>query len=185
MEDAAIIDLYWARDEGAIAATDAKYGGLCRGLSQNILNSQEDAEECVNDAWQKAWDTIPPQRPGSLRAYLARITRNLSIDRWRAGRADRRGNGMDTLLAELEDCLPAAPSAEEITEARETARAIDCWLDTLSQADRTAFLRRYWYGQAVNRVAQQAGCSPNSMAKRLSRLRAGLRCALEQEGIVV
>ncbi len=185
MEDTAIIDLYWARDEGAIAASNAKYGGLCRSLSQNILNSREDAEECVNDTWKKAWDTMPPQRPGSLRAYLAKITRNLSIDRWRAGRAERRGNGMGPLLAELEDCLPAVPSAEEITEVRETARAIDRWLDTLSQADRTAFLRRYWYGQPVSRVARQAGCSPNGMTKRLSRLRISLRKALEQEGITV
>ncbi len=185
MEDAAIIGLYWARDERAIVVSDEKYGKLCRSLSRDILDSLEDAEECVNDTWKKAWDTMPPQRPGSLRAYLAKITRNLSIDRWRAARADRRGNGMGALLAELEDCLPAAPSAEEITELRETARAIDRWLDTLSQGDRTAFLRRYWYGQQVNRVARQAGCSPNSMAKRLSRLRAGLRKALEQEGINV
>ncbi len=185
MEDAAIIGLYWARDERAIAASDAKYGGLCRGLSQSILDSREDAEECVNDTWQRAWDTMPPQRPGCLRAYLAKIVRNLSIDRWRARRADRRGGGMEELLAELEDCLPAAPSAEELTEVRETARAIGRWLDTLSPADRRAFLRRYWYGQRVDRVARQAGCSPNSMAKRLGRLRAGLRKALEQEGIVV
>jgi RNA polymerase sigma-70 factor (ECF subfamily) len=183
MEDIQIIDLYWARDEGAIAASDEKYGWLCRNLSQNILDSREDAEECVNDTWHKAWDTMPPQRPGSLRAYLAKITRNLSIDRWRAKRAEKRGRGMDVLLEELEESLPAAPSAEELTEARETARTIERWLDTLSPADRTAFLRRYWYGQRVDRVAAQAGCSPNSMAKRLGRLRDGLRRALEQEGI--
>ena len=185
MEDTAIIDLYWARDEGAITASDAKYGGLCRGLSLDILDSREDAEECVNDTWRRAWDTMPPQRPGSLRAYLAKITRNLSIDRWRVRRAEKRGSGLETLLTELDDCLPAAPSAEEVTEAKETAQAIDRWLDTLSPADRTAFLRRYWYGQPVSQVAAQAGCSPNSMTKRLGRLRDGLRRALEQEGIVV
>ena len=89
MEDTAIIGLYWARDEGAIAASEEKYGKLCRSLSRDILDSPEDAEECVNDTWRKAWDTMPPQRPGSLRAYLAKITRNLSIDRWRSqiGRA--------------------------------------------------------------------------------------------------
>lgn len=183
MEDAAIVGLYWARDEGAIAASDEKYGKMCRTLSRNILDSREDAEECVNDTWQRAWDTMPPQRPGSLRAYLARITRNLSIDRWRASRAGKRGNGLTVLLEELEECLPAAPSAEEISEARETARVIDRWLSQLSPADRTAFLRRYWYGQRVDQVAKQAGCSPNSMAKRLGRLRDGLRKALEQEGI--
>ncbi len=185
MEDEAIIGLYWARDEGAIAASDEKYGRLCRKLSLDILDSREDAEECVNDTWRRAWDTIPPQRPGSLRAYLARIARNLSIDRWRSRRADKRGSGLEILLDELDDCLPAAPSAEEVTEAKETARAIDRWLDGLSPADRTAFLRRYWYGQPVGQVAIQAGCSPNTMTKRLSRLRDGLRKFLEQEGIIV
>ena len=185
MEDTAIIDLYWARDERAIAASDEKYGTLCRRLSQNILDSWEDAEECVNDTWQRAWDTMPPQRPNSLRAYLAKITRNLSIDRWRAKRAEKRGGGLEPLFIELEDCLPAAPSAEEFSEAEETARIIDRWLDTLSPADRKSFLRRYWYGERVDRIAAQAGCSPNSMTKRLGRLRAGLRLALEQEGIVI
>lgn len=185
MEDAAIIGLYWVRDERAITASDEKYGRLCRSLSRDILDSPEDAEECVNDTWRKAWDTMPPQRPGSLRAYFVKITRNLSIDRWRARRAEKRGAGLAVLLEELEECLPAAPSAEEISEARETARAIDRWLSQLSPADRTAFLRRYWYGQRVDRVAAQAGCSPNSMAKRLGRLRDGLRKALEQEGISV
>ena len=185
MEDAAIIGLYWARDEGAITASDEKYGSLCRLLSQNILDSREDAEECVNDTWQRAWDTMPPQRPNSLRAYLVKITRNLSIDRWRAKRAEKRRNGLDVLLDELEDCLPTPSGAEELTEARETARVVDHWLSELSPADRSAFLRRSWYGQRVSEVAAQAGCPSNTMTKRLSRLRRGLRQALEREGIVL
>ena len=187
MDDHAIVELYHRREERAIAETDQKYGGLCRSIALRLLGDREDAEECANDTWQRAWDTMPPQRPSSLRAYFAKITRNLSIDRWRARRAEKRGAGLSVLLDELEESLPlpAAPSAEEIAEARETARAIDRWLDTLSPADRKAFLRRYWYGQRVDRVAAQAGCSPNSMAKRLGRLRDGLRRALEQEGINV
>ena len=187
MEDTGIIALYWQRDERAIAETDSKYGSLCRRIAMNILRSFSDSEECVSDSYLRAWDTMPPQRPSSLRAYFAKITRNLSIDRWRARRAEKRGAGLSVLLDELEESLPlpAAPSAEEIAEARETARAIDRWLDALSPADRKAFLRRYWYGQRVDRVAAQAGCSPNSMAKRLGRLRDGLRRALEQEGINV
>ena len=185
MEDAAIIGLYWARDEGAIAASDEKYGRACRRLSQNMLDSREDAEECVNDTWSRAWDTMPPQRPDSLRAYLARITRNLSIDRWRANRAEKRRGALDVLLRELEDCRPASRGAEELTEARETARVIDRWLSELSPADRIAFLRRYRYGQRVDEVAAQAGCSSNTMTRRLGRLRDGLRRVLEQEGIVL
>ena len=183
MEDGAIVELYWQRDERAITASDEKYGGLCRSLSQNILESVQDAEECVNDTWHRAWVTMPPQRPGSLRAYLVRIARNLSIDRWRARRSQKRGEGMEALVLELEDCVPAVPSAEAGFEARETAAAIDRWLDTLSREDRTAFVRRYWYGERVDALAGRYGCTPRQMAGRLFRLRGGLRRALEREGV--
>ncbi len=185
MDDARIISLYWARDEGAIPASDEKYGGLCRTLSRNILGSPEDAEECVNDTWHRAWKAMPPQRPQSLRAFFAALTRNLSLDRWRARSAEKRGGGLEVLLSELEDCLPAAESVEDAAASHELARIIDCWLDGLAGPERVAFLRRYWYGQRVAEVARQAGCSPNTMTKRLGRLREGLRRALEQEGISV
>lgn len=185
MEDARIIGLYWARDEEAIPASDEKYGGLCRTLSRNILGSPEDAEECVNDTWHRAWDTMPPQRPQSLRAYFVAITRNLSLNRWHRARAEKRGGGLEVLLAELEECLPAAESVEDAVASRELSRAIDRWLDGLALADQEAFLWRYWYGQQVAEVARQAGCSPNTMTKRLGRLRESLRRALEQEGISV
>ena len=183
VEDGAIIELYWQRDQQAITASDQKYGGLCRSLSQNILDSREDAEECVNDTWHRAWITMPPQRPGSLGAYLARITRNLSIDRWRSRRSQKRGAGMEALVLELEDCVPAVPSAEAEFEAREVAAAIDRWLDTLGREDRAAFVRRYWYAERVDELARQFGCTPQQMAGRLFRLRGGLRRALEREGV--
>ena len=183
MEDGAIVELYWQRNEQAITASDEKYGGLCRRLSRNILDSVQDAEECVNDTWHRAWMTMPPQRPASLRAYLARIARNLSIDRWRAMRSQKRGEGMEALVLELEDCVPAVQSAEAEFEAKETAAAIDRWLDTLSREDRMAFVRRYWYGERVDALAGQCGCTPKQMAGRLFRLRNGLRRALEREGV--
>ena len=183
MEDAAIVQLYWARDQQAVAASEEKYGQRCRALSCNILASWEDAEECVNDTWHRAWDTMPPQRPQSLGAYLLRITRNLSIDRWRARRSQKRGDGLEALVLELEDCVPAAASAEEQCEAREVAAAVDRWLDTLPREDRTVFVRRYWYGERVDRLASRFGRSPNWMSQRLRRLRAGLRRALEREGV--
>ena len=184
MEDGAIIALYWARDEGAITASDEKYGALCRGLAHNILASREDAEECVNDTWHRAWNTMPPRRPDCLRAYFAKIVRNLSIDRWRARHSRKRGEGMEVLLEELEDCVPA-PSAEAETEAREVTRSIDRWLDTLPRPDRTAFVLRYWYGSRVDELAARQGCTPQKMAQRLFRLRGSLRAALEKEGIVL
>ena len=185
MEDAAIVQLYWDREERAIAESDRKYGIFCIRMAQNILNSSQDAEECVNDTWHRAWDTMPPQRPQLLRAYFAAITRNLSLNRWHKARAEKRGGGLDVLLSELEDCLPAAGSVEDAVESHELAQTIDRWLTGLALADRVAFLRRYWYGQRVDQVARQAGCSPNTMTKRLGRLRESLRRALEQEGISV
>ena len=185
MEDAAIIGLYWARDERAITASDEKYGKLCRALSQNILDSREDAEECVNDTWHRAWDTMPPQRPESLRAYLGRIVRNLSIDCWRRGRAQKRGEGMDLMLSELEGCLPGGPTLEQELENREITRAIEGWLDTLTREERALFLGRYWYGERVEALARRRACTPNAMAQRLLRLRGGLRRYLEEKEVAV
>lgn len=185
MDDEQIIALYWARDQKALGESQRKYGPLCLRLSENILSSREDAEECVSDTWLRAWDTMPPQRPNSLRAYLSRICRNLSLDRWRARRAQKRGEGLELLLSELEDCVPAAPSAEEAAESREITRCIDAWLVTLGQEERTLFLRRYWYGQSVKELARQTGCAPQKMTQKLYRLRQSLRRALEEEGIAV
>ena len=185
MDDQAIIALYWSRDQRALGESQQKYGPFCLRLSENILACREDAEECVNDTWQRAWDTMPPQRPGSLRAYLSRICRNLSLDRWRRRKAQKRGEGLEVLLEELEDCVPASPSAEEAAENREITRCVGVWLASLEREDRTVFLRRYWYGQQVKEIARQAGCTPQKMAQRLYRLRLSLREALEQEGIVI
>lgn len=183
MEDTAIVALYWQRDEGAIQASEEKYGPACRKLSYNILQSLQDAEECVNDTWHRAWDTMPPQRPHSLGAYLYRIARNLSIDRWRARRSKKRGEGLEALVLELEECVTVAPSTEEVWEAQEAAAVIDRWLDRLEEKDRIAFLLRYWYGQPVKELARRLGGSPNRMSQRLHRLRQSLRQALEQEGV--
>ena len=106
MDDTQIIDLYWDRDQGAITATAGKYGSFLHALSWNILRSHHDAEECVNDTYFRAWNAMPPERPCALRAWLGRITRNLSLDRWKAGRTQSRGAGMETLLGELDECIP-------------------------------------------------------------------------------
>lgn len=185
MEDAAIIDLYWARDQQAIVESDQKYGAFCAALARNILSSIQDAEECVNDTWHRAWDTMPPQRPGSLRAYLGRIVRNLSIDRWRRGKAQKRGEGMDVMLSELEGCLPGGQSPERELENQEITLAIEGWLDTLSQEERALFLRRYWYGERVADLAQGWGCTPNRMSQRLLRLRSSLRRCLEEQEVAL
>ncbi|MCI8870771.1 MAG: sigma-70 family RNA polymerase sigma factor [Lawsonibacter sp.] len=185
MEDAAIVQLYWDREERAIAESDRKYGIFCIRMAQNILNSSQDAEECVNDTWHRAWDTMPPQRPENLRAYLGRIVRNLSIDRWRRGRAQKRGEGMELMLSELEGCLPGGPTPEQELENREITRAIEGWLDTLTREERALFLGRYWYGERVDALSRRWSCTPNAMAQRLLRLRSGLRRWLEEKEVAV
>ncbi len=185
MEDAAIVALYWSRDEAAIAETQRKYGAYCRSIAQNILGSREDAEECVSDTWHRAWNAIPPQRPASLSAFLGRIVRNLSLSRWRREHAQKRYAGLDAMLSELEDCLPAPGGVEDAVEGRALTACIEKWLEGLEQEDRAVFLRRYWYGQEVRSLAKEWGVGPNQMAKRLQRLRKDLKVSLEQEGMTV
>ena len=185
MEDTQIIDLYWQRDERAIGETDTKYGSFCHKLAMNILHSFQDSEECVSDAYGRCWDTMPPQRPGSLRAYLGAILRNLSISRYRAEHAQKRFGGAELLLSELEDCIPAPENVHRTVEAGELAELIGAWLKTLEREDRALFVRRYWNGDSVKLLAGELGLRPNALTKRLLRLRENLRRQLEREGVSV
>ena len=185
MEDIQIIDLYWARDEGAIRETDSKYGGFCHRLAMNILHSFQDSEECVSDTYGRCWETMPPQRPGSLRAYLGTIVRNLSISRYRAFHAQKRFGGAEVLLSELADCVPAPESVQRTVEAGELGETISRWLEGLEAEERVLFIRRYWAGEAVKELAGELGQRPNAVTKRLLRLREALRKHLEREGISV
>ncbi|MBQ5951354.1 MAG: sigma-70 family RNA polymerase sigma factor [Lachnospiraceae bacterium] len=185
MEDRNIIELYWARDERAIAESQNKYGGLCTHIALRFLGVREDAEECLNDALQAAWNAIPPERPEKLGAWLSRVTRNLAVSRYRRDHAARRGTETDVMLSELEDCIPSGESVEGAAEAAELSRTIDAWLRTLDKTDRVAFLRRYYAGESLTEVAEVAGQTPAAMAKRMFRLRAGLRTFLEKEGVAL
>ncbi len=183
MEDRQIIELYWNRDQQAVVESDSKYGAFCGVMARNILGSVQDAEECVNDTWHRAWDTIPPHRPGSLRAYFGRIVRNLSIDRWRRNRAQKRGEGMELMLSELEDCLPGGNTPQQELENREITRTLEAWLKTLTGEERAIFLRRYWYGTGVTELAAQWGCTPNRMSQRLFKLRKELKVYLQEREV--
>ena len=186
MEDAQIIELYWARSESAIAETEKKYGAFCRTVAENILAQREDAEECVNDTWRRAWDAIPPQRPALLRAWLGKVTRNLALNRLERARAQKRGGGgADLLLSELEDCIPSPEHVERHLEGEALGAAISAWLRTLPRDDRALFVRRYWNGEPLNGLAAVWGVRPAQLAQRMYRLRQGLKAALEKEGIVV
>ena len=186
MEDREIIDLYWAREERAVQETESKYGGLCRSVAFNILQSREDSEECVNDTWLRAWNTMPPQRPGVLPAFLSRITRNLSLDRWKRARADKRGGGQLPLaLEELGDCVPAADSVEEALALEELTRILDRFLRTLPDRECCIFLRRYWYVDSTRDIARRYEMAEGSVKSTLYRVRQKLREQLEKEGVVL
>lgn len=184
MTDLQIIDLYWARSEEAITATAAAYGNYCTSIAFNILRSYEDSEECVSDTWHRAWQSMPPQRPNPLRVWLGKVTRNLALDRWRAGQAEKRGGGqMDVLLSELENCLPSGVTPEKQAEDSEVVEGINRFLRSQSPAARIIFLRRYWYGDSVADIAAAMGMGRSAVKSALFRAREGLRQHLEEEGL--
>ena len=182
MTDEQIIRLYFDRDQAAIAETDRKYGSYCYSIASNLLG-REDSEECVNDTYPAAWTHIPPEVPQSLKAFLGRIVRNLSISRFRRSHAQKRSSGTDVLLSELEDCLPTPQTVETEADSRELSRLISSWLATLSGDDRALFVLRYWHGSAVQDLAETCGCTPNAVSLRIRRLRKNLKHYLEAKGV--
>ena len=184
MEDSEILELYFRREQGAIDETAKKYGALCSRVAMNILASEGDAEECVNDALLRAWDAIPPARPRRLGVWLARVTRNLAFDRWKSAHRQKRG-GVEPLLEELAQCVPDPRDLQRELEGRELTAFMDRWLGELRPEDRRLFLRRYWRGDSVRELARDMDCTPNSVTKRLTRLRERLRAALDKEGYTV
>lgn len=185
IDDSQIITLYHQRNEQAITESSRKYGGLCHRIAHNILSSYEDAKECVNDTWFAAWQRMPPDRPLALGAFFGRITRNISISRWRADHAKKRCRGMEILLSELDDCVPDSTNVEQAMEQMELARLLDAWLDALPERDCIWFVRRYWYGDTVKALAKEYGCTQNQMAQQMLRLRKKLKVYLEQEGVIL
>lgn len=185
MEDSEIIDLYWRREEAAVAETQKKYGAFCYGIAKNILSVHEDAEECVNDTYHRAWDSIPPQRPVKFRAWLGKIVRNLALNLWTKNHTQKRYAGMTELLGELEDCVPSPNTVERQMEEKELSEFLSAWLLSLSREDRILFVRRYWNGAALRDLAREWKLDPGKLARRMYRLRGGLRAALEKEGIAL
>ena len=186
MEDGKIIDLYWARSQQAIAESETKYGPYCAAIARRILDREEDAEECVNDTWLRAWNAMPPQRPGVLSAFFGKLTRNLSLDRWRRNKAAKRGgNQVEIALHELEDCLPDRRSPDENLEAWETAALISAFLRRQSREDRALFVRRYFHLEPLSDLADRFGMSVGQVKSRLHRMRGRLKRELEKEGVAV
>lgn len=175
MDDSRIIELFYERSESAIQALSQKYGHVCTKTANNILNNYQDAEECVNDAYLAAWNSIPPQKPNPLLSYVCRIVRNLSIKRYHANTAAKRNSIYDAALDELENCFPSSASVEEELDARELARMIDYFLETLDPKNRVMFVRRYWYSDSITELAALFHTSSHNISVRLSRTREKLR----------
>lgn len=184
MEDGQIIDLFWDRSEEAIRLTKEKYGAACMQLLRNLLRNELDAEECANDAYLVLWNTIPPERPTVLQAYLLKAARNLGLRRVTYNNAQRRDSRQDLPLEELEGVLASPVSVEQTVEGRLLEQQIVRFLRTLPKTDRQLFLRRYWFCDSVEELAALFGWTKSKVKTRLQRLRGRLRDYLTREGLV-
>lgn len=183
MEDNAILDLYFSRSEQAIVETDQKYGGFCYSIAYQILCNREDSEESVSDTYLSAWNAIPPTRPGIFSSFLGKITRNLSLDRWRRRSAAKRGGGEVPLaLEELEQCVGDGETPEQAYQRKELEVSINRFLDRLPATERNMFLCRYWYLDSVGEIADIFGFTTAKVNSMLYRTREKLRRHLEKEG---
>ena len=183
MEDRDIISLYFARDEKAIKESTRKYGNYVTGISMSILRNALDAEECVNDTWLKAWNSIPPQNPPSLKVYLGRLVRHLSIDRLRTITRLKRNREFDVALDELVNC--ALPEETDESDMAALTAALNEFLEGLNIVDRRLFVGRYWHLYPVSKLAQAYGLSESNTSVKLHRMREKLRVYLTERGFTV
>ena len=184
MDDTKIIDLYWARSESALSETASKYGAYCYSISYHILSNREDSEESVNDTYLAAWNAMPPDRPSFLGAFLGKITRYISLDRWKHRSRQKRGGGEVVLcLEELKDCVSGWESVEDAVLQKELLSGVTRFLDRLPPNERKVFLCRSWYLDSVQQISQRFGFSQSKTASMLHRIRKKLNRYLEQEGL--
>ncbi len=183
MDDGQIVQFYWDRDEWAIPATADKYGNYCTSIAKNILGNPEDAEECVNDTYMRAWNSMPPHSPNVLSAFLGKITRNVSLNRYKQNTADKRGGGeVPAVLEEIAELVSDTDSVEQEVDRRELVKAIDAFLDRLPTEKRSLFLCRYWYFDSVSNLASRFGMTENHVSVTLNRFRRKLHNDLFERG---
>ena len=183
MEDSQIIELYWQKNADAISETSSKYGAYCYTIADNILHSIEDSEECVNDTWLHAWNAMPPQKPNVLRMFLAKITRSLSVNRFNARSAEKRGGGeINLVLDKLADCLAGGTNVEAEYEVKELEQCIRRFVRGLPERDGNVFVRRYFFTEPVAAIAKRYGLTESNVTVILSRTRKKLKLKLAKEG---
>ena len=185
MNDEKIIELFFARSEQAIDALDGKYGKVLHSLSFKILNNHQDAEECVNDAYLAAWNSIPPSRPEPLFAFVCKIVRNISLKRYEQNTAAKRNSHYDVAIEELCDCLASATDVEREIEERELTEIIESFLDSLSKENRVIFMRRYWFSDSYVDIARMVGLTEKNVSVRLTRMRKELRKYLSEREVLL
>lgn len=186
MEDSMILNLYTNRDESALSETAAKYAGYCSKIAMNILHSKEDADECVNDTWLKAWESIPPAQPEVLPSFLGRITRNIALNLYKSKHTQKRGGSqLPLVLEELDECVRSVSDTEAEFESGETRRVINEFLHSIKEEPQMVFIRRYWYYDSVSDIAERLGMSESKVKSMLMRTRNKLKIYLEERGITV
>ncbi len=184
MEDQKIVDLYWERAEEAIKQTEKKYGVYCHSVAYRILHSEEDARECVNDTYLRAWEAMPPHRPNRLSTFLGKITRNLALNRYWHDRAEKRRPEMELILDEVEAFLPD-PTAQPISEEVALREAINGFVGALEPKKRKMFVQRYFYCCSIRTIAEELGMRENAVKVSLHRIREEFRNHLAKEGIEI
>ena len=186
MEDQMLIALYFKRDEAAIRETKQKYGKYCHAIAYNILQNQEDADECENDTYLEIWNSVPPHKPSVFSAFLATITRRLALDRFRKATADKRGGGETEIsLYELEECIPSEKNIDDALSAEMLSDAISVFLKKLPETERTVFLRRYFYFESIREIANKFGFREGKIKMMLKRTREKLSDHLKKEGFLI
>ena len=185
MDDSEIIELYFQRSEEAVTQTASKYGKYCYQIAYHILSSREDSEESVNDTYLAAWNTMPPRRPNILSAFLGKLTRYISLDRWKKRSAQKRGGGQVALsLEELEECISGGDDPEKEVDRKELLRYLNRFLDALPETQRRVFVCRYWYLESIPEIAARFAFSESKVTAMLHRLREKLRARLQLEGLL-
>ena len=184
MDDQKIVDLYWERSESAIKETQKKYGRYCHSIAYAILHSNEDAEECVNDTYLRAWEAMPPHKPTKLSSFLGKITRHLAINRYWHDRAEKRSAEIELILDELGELLPD-PTEQPISEEVALRDAINGFVRALPPKKRQMFVQRYFYCCSIRTVARELGMNENAVKVSLHRIREDFRAHLAKEGIEV
>jgi len=185
MTDMEIVNLYTQRAESAINETQKQYGGYCTAIAMNILGNRMDAEECVNDTYMKLWNTIPPESPRVLSTFIGSITRNLSLDRYRKAKTQKRSTDKAILLSELEEVIPLSSTLEQEIDANELTHTINQFLDTLKKDEMAYFVCRYWYNYSIGEIARKLNASNGKVKMSLHRTREKLKDYLEKRGILV